>query len=63
MFSPQFMNFIIDPKNPSKNNYKEIPAIYNDNKIKSDITEIKGCTSKLANLNKDIFEKYQKFMT
>jgi hypothetical protein len=63
MFSPQFMNFLIDPKGASEKNNKNMSIIYDDKKIRSDIAEIKGCTSKLSGLNKDIFEKYQKFMT
>jgi len=63
MFSPQFMNFIIDPKDSSKSGNNKIPIVYDDSKIKSDIAEIKSHSAKLSNLNKDIFEKYQKFMT
>jgi hypothetical protein len=58
MFSPQFMNFIIDPKGVPGKGFGTIP-IAEDKNIKSDVAGITRGMSRISALNKDVFDKYK----
>lgn len=57
MFSPQFMNFVIDPKDNSVKEKRSIP-IMRDKNVQSDIAGITKGVSKLSGLKRDVFDNY-----
>ena len=55
LFSPQLMNYIIDPQTTSRTSFRSRTIYYNPNEIKNDLIAIKKDSGILVKLVKFLF--------